>query len=250
MWLSGDHYKWRLMRASGVEERYITGDAAFSEKFEKYAQSVEMALGNPLYHWSNMELKLFFDIDLPLSAKNAELIRTRANAFIQKNKISPRRLIEKANVEYIATTDDPCDSLEYHALIAADNNFATRVEPTFRTDNLLQIKRRNFREYLARLSAVSGISVTDIKSFKAAVISRLDFFCANGCRFSDVGIPDFPNAFGSETEAGEALAKRISGNEITEAEYQLFLGHMFLFLAEEYKKRDIIMRTISEHCAI
>lgn len=132
IWLSGDHYKWRLMRSVGIDEKYITGDASWKEKFLKYAEALELALGNPLYHWSHMELKQFFGINEPLTSENAEAIWEKANDVICKTSMSPRKLISASNVEYIATTDDIIDTLEYHKLIAEDKNISVKVRPSDR----------------------------------------------------------------------------------------------------------------------
>lgn len=242
MWLQGDHYKWRLMRAYGIDEHYITGSASYYEKFICFAKALEHAINNPLYHWSHMELKTYFNINLPITSENAPKIWEEANKHIEKTKMSPRTLITSSNVEYIATTDDPCDTLSYHGLLREDKTFKTKVTPSFRTDNLMQINKENYPDYIKRLSDISGVEICDIQSLKKAIINRLDFFCENGCRFSDIGIPDFPTCIGCEEEANEAFQKRLGGTSLCDAEYNLFLGHMYVFLASEYKKRDIIMQ--------
>lgn len=169
IWLGGDHYKWRLMRTAGIDEYYITGDASYKEKFIKYCTALEFAAGNPLYHWSYMELFQFFGIDLPITSNNAEIIWDKANKYIAKTKMSPRKLIEKSNVEVICTTDDIIDNLSFHRLIAEDKTFDTRVLPSFRTDNLLLIRRSGYLDYISKLSDVSGIKISDFKMLKAAV---------------------------------------------------------------------------------
>lgn len=242
MWLGGDHYKWRLMRTAGIDEKYITGNTDWREKFIKYAAALELAAGNPLYHWSHMELSMFFDIDKPLKSDNAAEIYDEANAFIVKNKLSPRKLIEQSKVETLCTTDDIIDTLEYHKKIREDKSFKTRVLPSFRTDNLLLVRRTGYPHYIKKLAEVSGTEITDLEGLKAAVIKRLDFFCLNGCRFTDVGIPYFPDRIADEPSADDTFKKALAGAEISDAEYLGFIGNMYLFLAAEYKKRNLVMQ--------
>ena len=143
MWLAGDHYKWRLMRTAGAEEEYITGGASWRDKFIKYAGALELAAGNPLYHWSHMELSMFFGIDDELNSASAADIYDRANRYIKEHSLSPRKLIRQSGVEALCTTDDITDSLEYHAAIR-ESGFETRALPSFRTDNLLLCLRASF----------------------------------------------------------------------------------------------------------
>lgn len=240
IWLEADHYKWRLMRTAGIDEEYITGSASYKEKFVKYCSAIEFATGNPLYHWSHMELSQFFGIDLPITSENAEEIWTKANEYIAKTQMSPRKLIEQSNVEIICTTDDIVDDLSWHKKIAEDNTFKTRVLPTFRTDNLLLVRRDGYAEYIATLSEMSGVQVTDIDTLKAAVSNRLEFFCEMGCRCSDVGIPFFPNRIADNAEADASFKKILSGNDITDEEYLGFVGNIYVFLGSLYKKYDMI----------
>lgn len=142
IWLDHDHYKWRLMRTAGIDEKYITGDSSHHDKFINYAKALEFAAGNPLYHWSHMELSEYFGIDDMLNEQNAEDIWQRANEYIKQSNMSPRKLIEQSNVEVICTTDDVADSLEWHEKIKNDPSFSVRVLPSFRTDNLLLMQRK------------------------------------------------------------------------------------------------------------
>ncbi|MEE1330089.1 MAG: glucuronate isomerase [Acutalibacteraceae bacterium] len=242
MWLAGDHYKWRLMRTAGIDEKYITGNASWKEKFLKYAKALEFAAGNPLYHWSHMELSMFFGIDTPLKSDNAAEIYDEANAYIAKNKLSPRKLIEQSDVEVICTTDDITDDLSYHKLISEDKSFKTKVLPSFRTDNLLLIKRDGYGDYIKKLSEVSGIAISTLADLKTAVKNRLDFFCECGCKFTDVGIPYFPNSIADDDKANQVFADALHGKEIDDGAYRGFIGNMYLFLAEEYYKRNLVMQ--------
>ncbi len=242
LWLGHDHYKWRLMRQFGIDEHYITGDASWEEKFCKYAMAVSLAAGNPLYHWTKMELEMYFGITEELTADNAKDIFRRANDVIAAKALSPRKLIELSGVRYIATTDDIIDTLEYHQKLAAQATLCATVAPSFRTDNLLQVNRPDYLTYLERLSAVSGVAVTDLETLKQAVCSRLDYFCQNGCKFTDVGIEYFPRIVGSAEEAQEAFERVLAGETLSAIDYSLFLGHMFVFLGCEYAKRNLVMQ--------
>ncbi len=242
LWLGGDHYKWRLMRAAGVEEKYITGDASYQEKFRKFAGALSLAAGSPLYHWAHMELSLYFGIDDYLTEANADEIWEKANSVIRKEGLSPRSMIRKAGVAYLATTDDVIDSLEYHKQIREDKTFDTVVAPSFRTDNVLLIRRAGYADYAAKLSAVSGVKVEGIASLKAALVQRLNHFCENNCRFTDIGIPDFPSYIASEEEADATYRKALAGEAVSDAEYSGFLGNMYLFLGKEYKERNLVMQ--------
>ena len=240
IWLAGDHYKWRLMRTAGIDEEYITGNASFKEKFIKYCEALEFAAGNPLYHWSHMELSRFFGIDMPINSHNAEEIWDKANAFIKETRMSPRRLIESSNVEVICTTDDITDDLSWHKKIAEDKSINTKVLPSFRTDNLLLIKRSGYLEYINKLSEISGIEVDSLEALKKAVSKRLDFFCETGCRCTDIGIPYFPSRIADETEADDTFKKALSGGEISDNEYMGFIGNMYLFINSLYRQKDLI----------
>lgn len=242
IWLGGDHYKWRLMRSVGIDERYITGDAGWKEKFLKYAEALEMALGNPLYHWSHMELKQFFGINEPLTSQNAEEIWDKANAVIKETKMSPRKLIADSDVEYIATTDDIIDTLEYHKLISEDASIKAKVSPSFRTDNLFLYTADGYKDYIAKLSACSGVDVKDISSLKTALEKRVEFFASLGCKMTDVGIERFPEYIGSEAEADSAFRKILSGEVLTEREYDSFISDLYVFLGRLYKKHGLIMQ--------
>lgn len=241
VWLGGDHYKWRLMRACGVPEKCITGNASPREKFRAYATCLETAAGNPLYVWSHMELAMYFGISDPLTAENADEIFDRANAYIVENALSPRKLMQQSKVELVATTDDPADSLEYHAQIAADKDFDIRVVPSFRTDAALNILRPDYIDYVKRLSGVCGYTIETLADLKKALSDRLRFFCENGCRVSDIGIEAFPKA-DDACDAAETFRKVLSGTAVTAAEYQNFLFEMYVYLAGEYEAHNVTMQ--------
>ena len=242
MWLGGDHYKWRMMRGAGVDERLITGDASFHDKFVAYASVIPLAVGNPLAIWSAAELKTCFDIDLPLNRENAETIWNAANAYIQSTQMSPRKLIQKFNVRFIGTTDDPCDSLEYHRQLAEDATFDVQVTPSFRTDNLVNIQREGYLEYLGRLSDCSGVAVDSFDGFLKAIEARIVFFKSHGCAFSDIGISDFPNRIADKKECERIFERVLAGERVTRDAYLGFLGRMFVELAVLYRKHRMVMQ--------
>ncbi len=241
MWLAGDHYKWRLMRFYGVDEKYITGNAPMKEKFLKFAEVVSTAYGNPIRDWCELELDAVFGIKKPLCKENAADIWNEANEKIKKEGLCPKKIFEMFSVEYVATTDDPCDSLEYHRKIREEGNIKTKVVPTFRVDNLL-VFGDSYTDYLKKLEDASGTEINSLGSFETAVKNRLDFFVKHGCKFSDVGIQGFPNRISDKKSAEEAFLKIIEKKPLTAEEAEGLQGYLFVFLGEEYAKRNMIMQ--------
>lgn len=184
---------------------------------------------------------MFFGIEDALSAETADGIFDRANDYIRAHALSPRKLMAQSRVELAATTDDPADSLEYHRLIAQDKDFSVRVVPSFRTDAALNIVRADYRAYLARLSDACGFAVESLDDLKKALSARLDFFCANGCRVSDIGIEAFPKR-DAACCAAETFRRALAGESVAEAEYRDFLFEMYVFLAAEYKRHNVTMQ--------
>ncbi|HFW1655332.1 TPA: glucuronate isomerase [Salmonella enterica subsp. houtenae serovar [1],40:z4,z23:-] len=186
LWLAGDHYKWRAMRANGIAERYITGDATPEEKFKAYAETVEAAFGNPLYHWTHLELNKYFSCNEMLDSDNWQEIMNHCNQLIGGEDFKPRSLITRSNVEVICTTDAPLDTLEYHRLLQQDPTFTTRVLPTFRPDDIFA-ERQVLATFIDRLAQVTGRDIHTFADFTAAMVERIDFFHEVGCRISDHG---------------------------------------------------------------
>lgn len=242
LWLSGDHYKWRLMRAAGIPEDKIRGRSDSHTQFLSYAEAIADAAGSPLYAWTKMELALYFGVSQPLSPETAEAIWKQANRIIKEQKLSPRKMIENAGVRFIATTDDAADPLIYHKMLREDPGVTFSVTPTFRTDNVLLIKRKDYGGYIAKLSEAADIQIHDLNTLKEALCRRMEAFTELGCRFSDVGIPDFPEREGSEEEAERAFQNALSGREIADSDHSAFLWQMYLFLGEEYRRRGMIMQ--------
>lgn len=242
VWLGGDHYKWRQMRSNGIDEKYITGDASDWEKFEAYAKTLDKAIGNPLYHWSHLELQRFFDYHGVLSSKTAKEVWEMANAKLQGEGMSVRDLIRKANVTLICTTDDPIDDLKWHKLIKEDETFEVQVLPAWRPDKACNINKPDFNEYVNKLAAVSGVEINTFEDLKAAIKNRMDFFAANGCSVSDHGLDYvvFEPASAEEIEA--IFAKKRGGAELTEKEVAAFKTAFMQFVAKEYKERSWVMQ--------
>ena len=243
LWLGGDHYKWRLMRAAGIDERFITGDASDKEKFMMWAKAVESAFGNPLYHWTNLELARFFDINEPLTSLNAESVWEKTNAMLSSGELSARNIMRKSNVELICTTDDPCDSLVYHEQIKA-SGFESKVLPAFRPDNIVDIEKDSFCSYVDKLESASGMKITSVEDLKNALVTRLDHFASLGCRLSDHGTEYI--WFGEETgiTSNDVFAKKMSSPDVklTQEELTAYKTDLMLFFAREYAKRGWTMQ--------
>ena len=239
IWLAHDHYKWRLMREHGIDEERITGNASWKEKFFAFAEAIATAAGNPLYHWTQLELERYFNISLPLNPDTAEEIWAEANRRIEEQGLSPRKQIINSKVEALATTDDIIDSLEYHKKLREDSSFSVKVVPTFRTDRLVNVHLADYCDYLKQLEAASGVSITDLNGLKEAVVRRLDFFVEQGCSITDVGMGIFPNRVADEAEATAAFARRLAEQPLTDAELNGLIGYLHLFLSAEYQKRDL-----------
>jgi glucuronate isomerase len=193
IWLQGDHYKWRAMRTLGVNEKFITGDANDLEKFTAWAACVPQTVRNPLFHWTHMELKNPFGINEYLDTGNGNKIYTTCNELLAGDSFSTRGLLQHFNVEMACTTDDPCDTLMHHKKIAGDA-FKIQVLPGFRPDKILNIAdRENFKAYVTRLEAASGITISDFNSLVAALQQRVEYFHESGCRISDHGLTAMPS---------------------------------------------------------
>jgi len=210
IWLKGDHYKWRAMRAAGVEERFITGDAADEEKFEAWAATVPKTLRNPLYHWTHLELKRYFGISGKLlNPETAKEIYAGCSEMLQAKDFSARGILKRMKVRVVCTTDDPVDTLEHHRRIRADRAFSIKVLPAFRPDKALGVESpKEFNRWVGRLEAAAGFPVTDFDSVLAAIEKRHDFFHEAGCRISDHGV-EYPYAEEYSNREIKAIFKRV-----------------------------------------
>ncbi len=228
IWLYGDHYKWRAMRANGVNERFCTGDASDWEKFEKWAETVPNTLRNPLYHWTHLELKQFFGIEKLLNPSTAKEIWDECNIKLQTPEYSVRNIIRKANVNTICTTDDPTDSLEYHRQIKTDN-FEVAVLPAWRPDKAMAVENTSaFNQYVNQLAKVSGISIATFSDFMDALENRHQFFHENGCRLSDHGLETIVAEEYSEEEIERIFKKIRGGTDLNQQEIAKFKSCMLI----------------------
>ena len=242
IWLGGDHYKWRLMRSNGVDEYYITGDAPAYEKFVKFAEMLPKAIGNPMYHWCHLELKKYFGYDGTLCADTAKEVWDLAERKLKEDSMSARGIIKQSNVVFIGTTDDPIDTLEYHKLIAEDPTIDTVVAPSFRPDKALNIDKAGWREYIAQLSAASGVEISDIDSLKEALARRIEHFAKNGCRASDHGLDRMIYAEADSDAINAIMARGFAGEIVPSDEAEALKTELLVFCAKEYAKRGWVMQ--------
>jgi glucuronate isomerase len=231
IWLYGDHYKWRAMRANGVNERFITGDASDWEKFEKWAETVPYTMRNPLYHWTHLELRRYFGITELLNKDSARRIFDQCNALLQTPDYSVQGLLRKMNVKVVCTTDDPADSLKYHQQIAGQD-LSTLVLPTFRADKSMTPEAADYRAYLDRLGAAAGVAITTFADLQAALRQRHDFFASLGCRLSDHGLEQIYAADYTSEEIEAIFTQALAGAILSEEDIIQFKSAMLIFLAE------------------
>ena len=242
VWLGGDHYKWRQMRSNGVEEKYITGDASDREKFQKWAETLEKAIGNPLYHWSHLELQRYFGYYGALNGETAEEVWNLCNAKLQEDGMSARNLIRQSNVTLVCTTDDPVDLLEWHEKIAADESFEVRVLPAWRPDKAMNLEKTDYLEYLKKLEVVSGVKIDSFASLIEALRIRMDYFAEHGCSVSDHGLEYVMYAPASEEEIEAIFAKRLRGEAVSRADELQFKTAYMVALGREYHKKNWVMQ--------
>ncbi|NCP05102.1 MAG: glucuronate isomerase [Flavobacteriales bacterium] len=239
-WLNGDHYKWRGMRANGIDEHFITGSASLKERFDKWAETVPYTLRNPLFHWTQLELKRYFDIEEILQPNTSDKIYEKANAVLEHK--TPAQLLEDMKVEVVCTTDDPTDTLEYHQTIAKAG-FYTKVYPTFRADELFFIGQDKFMLYLDKLSASVNFQITSYSEFLKAIDARILYFNENSCRLSDFGvgealvIEDF-----TQDEVAAIFNKKLEGKTLSILEINKYRSSLFIHLAKQYHKFDWVQQ--------
>lgn len=240
----GDHYKWRLMRSNGVSEDFVTGAKPGKERLAKFAGAVEMAIGNPMYHWCNLELRKFFGYQGCFGPATVDEVWELTREKLQKDPdLTVRGIIKKANVAMIGTTDDPIDSLEWHGKIAADPTVTVKVCPSFRPDKAININKPGFKEYIAQLArSVGRDALPTVADVCAALTERLEFFKKMGCRASDHGLDYVPFRPVSEAEADAALAKALAGGAVTVEEAEGYQTAILLHLGREYHRLGIVMQ--------
>lgn len=235
VWLQGDHYKWRAMRANGVDEKFITGNTTSAkEKFLKWAETVPYTLRNPLFHWTHLELKRYFDIDEILQPNTADAIYEQANSILEQK--TPAQLLQDMNVEVICTTDDPVDDLNYHKTIA-EMGIYTRVFPTFRPDNLLQIEKNTFPSYIKKIATTVRFEIKNLRDLIKAIEIRIDYFEVHGCRLSDYGLETIFAEDFTDEQANVIFQKRLTNTNISSQEASVYASCILQKLCKMYHQK-------------
>ncbi len=242
VWLYGDHYKWRAMRANGVDEKHITGDASDYDKFLAWAKTMPYCIGNPLYHWTHLELQRFFNITDLLNEQNADSIWNKANELLQKDDFSSRSLIEKSNVVMICTTDDPIDSLEYHKLIKEEGKMKTKVLPTFRPDKAVNIDLNTFLSWVKQLETVCNKGIKNYNDLISCLNERINFFHENGCRLSDHAFEYVPYEESTNEEAEAIFIKALNKQQLTEKEIEQYKTNLMQFFGKRFSELNWTMQ--------
>lgn len=242
VWLGGDHYKWRFMRSCGVEERFITGDAPDREKFFRWAECLGKAIGNPLYHWSHLELRKYFGYQGILNKHTAKNVWELCNEKLAHPSMSVRNIIRQSNVALLCTTDDPADSLEWHQKLAEDDGFEVRVLPAWRPDKAMNIEKSTYSDYLNTLSQVSQVPISTFADLCHALSLRMDYFAGLGCVVSDHALEYVMYAPAAADEIEQIFAKRLQGQAVTREEELKFKTAFLLFAGKEYTRRNWVMQ--------
>lgn len=242
IFLGGDHYKWRYMRSCGIDEEYITGSKSDKEKFRAFCSCLQYAIGNPLYHWTHLELQRYFGIKTIVSAGTADEIWDKANKVIADTKMSPAKLINQSNVTYICTTDDPADSLEYHSKIAEKGHINARVLPAFRPDFMINIDKDTFASYIEKLAEVSEVRIKSYSDLIEAVYQRIGYFHSMGCRVSDHALDSVPFEETNGDEVNKIFKSALSGKKLTQQEADAYKSYTLIQLGKKYKELDWAMQ--------
>lgn len=241
-WLQHDHYKWRAMRAYGIQERLITAsDHNDYERFLAYVKTIEKAIGNPLVHWTHLELQRYFGIYEVLNQKNAWSIWQRCNEKLRTRHYSIRQLLHMQNVVALCTTDDPIDSLIYHRKLREDH-FKIKVLPTFRPDRALAIEKEDFDVYIKQLEEVVGWPITHIDQLIKALINRIEYFKAQGCVISDHSLEENIFVVTTKEEVEQIFKKRLEGQELSYQERSRYKGYLLISLAKAYVSHQMVMQ--------
>lgn len=242
VWLGGDHYKWRQMRSNGVDEYYITGGASDRDKFQKWAETLELAIGNPLYHWSHLELQRYFGYEGCLNGETAEEVWNICNEKLAQDSMTVRNIIRQSKVTLLCTTDDPIDSLEWHKKLAEDANFEVKVLPAWRPDKTMNLEKVDYLEYLKKLSVASGVDITNYETLLMALQTRMDFFDSMGCSVSDHGLNYVMYHPASESEIHDIFARRLLGVMPNAQEEAQFKTAILVWLGKQYHKKNWVMQ--------
>ncbi|MCS7018553.1 MAG: glucuronate isomerase [Cytophagales bacterium] len=244
LWLAGDHYKWRALRTLGVSEKYLSGEASDYEKFQIWCKNLPFLIGNPLYHWSHIELARYFDLHMPISEKTANEIYRIVSEKLQTEHYTTHGIFSRFNLRVCCTTDDPTDSLEYHAQ-TQQKRLPFLLLPSFRPDNALIYKNhQSFRQYMERLATAAASNIQNLDDVKSALAKRIDYFDAMGCRTADHGLLYLPTA-PEETQLNSAekiFQKMMSGKPVSQQEKDAYLYDLLLFLCEQYAQKGWVQQ--------
>lgn len=241
VWLGGDHYKWRIMRAMGISEELITGNGDEYQRFLAWAETIQNAIGNPLYHWTHLELLRYFGIHTPLTPDSAGKIWREANEKLRKPEYSVRGLLRMQKAEVLCTTDDPTDTLEYHKKLK-EEGFEIAVLPTFRPEKAIGIEKEGFADYMKKLGDSCGMELETATDILAALEKRLDYFVEAGCRVSDHSLENSFYLPASEEEVTGIYRKRLAGDVLSESECAKYHGFLLTGLGRAYAKRGLVMQ--------
>ena len=243
VWLGGDHYKWRMIRSNGVDEKYITGNESTDrEKFQKFAEALPRAIGNPLYHWTHLELQRYFGVTKTLNGDTAEEIWNICNEKLKSPELSVQGIIKKSNVKVICTTDDPADDLRWHKKIREDGTCSAKVLPAMRPDAALRIEKPEWASYMKRLAEVSDTDIKTMDDIRKALRKRIDFFESMGCKASDHALEYVFCNEAKEDQLDDIVSKVLGGKVPTTDEIEKYKTALLLFLGEEYSKRGWAMQ--------
>ena len=241
-WLEGDHYKWRVMRSNGVEERYITGDASEREKFQKFAEALPKAIGNPMYHWCHLELRTYFGYQGVLNGETAQEVWDLSEKKLKEDGMDVRGIIRQSNVAMIGTTDDPTSTLEWHKRLKEDASFPVTVTPSFRPDKALNIEKPGWKAFTQELGVSAGVEITSLETLEQALKNRMDAFTQAGCRAADHGLDYVPYREASRQDVDAILQKGLKDEAVTLEETEQFKTALLVFCAEQYARMGWVMQ--------
>ena len=241
VWLYGDHYKWTAMRSNGIDEKYITGDSSDEEKFKAWVKTLPGCIGNPLYVWSHMEMKQYFDFNMPLNETTMEEAWEVCNNKLRED-LSTRKIIKSSNVEVLCTTDDPLSNLEWHELLAKDDSFRIKVYPAFRPDPVIDIEKAGYKSYIENLGVICGVEIKDFDSLMAALESRMDFFAHHGCSVSDHALVSIPYRKYTMENINTIISKALSMVSLTDEETEQYKTAVLIALIKAYSARDWVLQ--------
>lgn len=241
-WLEADHYKWRLMRANGVSEELVTGNGDDREKFLAYANIMDRAIGNPIYHWTHLELQRYFDCDTPLNTRTAAQIYDLCNAKLKEESMDVRGIIKQSNVKLLCTTDDPADTLEYHKLIAEDKSFDTKVLPAWRPEKAMSPHLPGYAAYIEKLASAADTPITCYAELCTALDRRLETFAQLGCVASDHSLSSDFYCTPDMDAAERAFQKGVRGEAVSDDELKSFQSALLLYLGKAYARHGWVMQ--------